>query len=141
MLQIRQLTILPPSAWGWAEGALLQRIIDQFYATLDGGKIGDSPAVGLFTTHFLQQIARNQLAVTYPMNSYNTRRGADYSIDQLSRFIDSGVREKMQRVVLDAPGDVPPPAPERPGVPKMDLFELLRGRFAPPPNARNGIQD
>ena len=43
--------------------------------------------------------ARNHLAVTYPLNVYATRRGADYSIDQLSRFIDRGVREKMQRVV------------------------------------------
>ncbi|HYC50080.1 MAG TPA: ATP-dependent helicase [Gemmatimonadaceae bacterium] len=76
--------------------------------------------------------ARNYLAVTYPMNSYSTRRSADYSIDQLSRFIDRGVREKMQRVVLDAPGDVPPPAPERSNVPKVDLYELLRGRFASP---------
>jgi DNA helicase-2/ATP-dependent DNA helicase PcrA len=77
--------------------------------------------------------ARNQLAVTFPMNSYATRRGADYSVDQLSRFIDRGVREKMQRVVLDAPGDAPPPAPDRPEAAKTDLFALLRGRFAPPP--------
>src|SRR6185436_14627888 len=32
--------------------------------------------------------ARNTLSVTYPMNSYSTRRSAEYSIDQLSRFID-----------------------------------------------------
>jgi DNA helicase-2/ATP-dependent DNA helicase PcrA len=76
--------------------------------------------------------ARNQLMVTFPMNSYSTRRGADYSVDQLSRFVDRGVREKMQRVVIEAPDDVPPPAPERPEPVGTDLFELLRSRFAPP---------
>ena len=76
---------------------------------------------------------RNQLMVTFPMNSYSSRRGSDYSVDQLSRFIDRGVREKMQRVVLDAPDDLPPPAPER-SVPAaaVDLYALLKGRFAPP---------
>jgi DNA helicase II / ATP-dependent DNA helicase PcrA len=78
--------------------------------------------------------ARNHLAVTYPLNVYATRRGADYSIDQLSRFIDRGVRDKMQRVVPKAePGAVPaepeqlPPQHE----PAIDLRALLRGRFAP----------
>lgn len=73
--------------------------------------------------------ARNHLAVSHPMNSYSTRRSAEYSIDQLSRFIDRGVRDKMQRVVLEAPGDAPPPAPERGAIEKVDLFALLRGRF------------
>jgi DNA helicase II / ATP-dependent DNA helicase PcrA len=74
--------------------------------------------------------ARNQLAVTYPMNSYSTRRSADYSIDQLSRFIDRGVRELMQRVVLDPPADTSaPPIPERTTQPPVDLLALLRGRF------------
>ena len=36
---------------------------------------------------------RNHLFVSYPLNVYDTRRGADYSMDQLSRFIDRGVRE------------------------------------------------
>jgi DNA helicase-2/ATP-dependent DNA helicase PcrA len=79
--------------------------------------------------------ARNHLAVTYPMNSYANRRGADYSIDQLSRFLDNGVRQGMQRVVIESPDDVPPPAPELPPPPKTDLFELLRNRFAPPPTS------
>jgi len=72
--------------------------------------------------------------VTYPLNVYATRRGADYSIDQLSRFIDRGVRDKMQRVVPKAePGSAPaepeqlPPQHE----PAIDLRALLRGRFAP----------
>ena len=75
--------------------------------------------------------ARNHLAVSYPMNTYSSRRSADYSIDQLSRFLDRGVREKMQRVVLEVPGDAPPPA-EPVEAPKVDLFALLRGRFAAP---------
>ncbi len=47
--------------------------------------------------------ARDHLFVTYPLNVYDTRRGSDYSIDQLSRFLDRGVRELMQRVVVDTP--------------------------------------
>jgi DNA helicase-2/ATP-dependent DNA helicase PcrA len=74
--------------------------------------------------------ARNHLALTYPMNTYSTRRSADYSIDQVSRFLDRGVRDKMQRVVLEAPGDAPPPG-EPVDAPKVDLMALLRGRFAP----------
>jgi DNA helicase-2/ATP-dependent DNA helicase PcrA len=72
--------------------------------------------------------ARNQLAVTYPVNVYSSRRGADYSMDQLSRFIDRGVRERMQRVAIEAPDDVPPRPAVEPGE-KVDLFALLRGRF------------
>jgi DNA helicase-2/ATP-dependent DNA helicase PcrA len=77
--------------------------------------------------------ARNHLAVTYPLNVYATRRGADYSIDQLSRFIDRGVREKMQRVVPRESGDsssagATPSTPAPPAAP-IDLRALLRGRF------------
>ena len=76
--------------------------------------------------------ARNHLAVTYPLNVYATRRGSDYSIDQLSRFIDRGVRDRMQRVVpqepVKAPVDAPPMLPPEPA---LDLRALLRGRFAP----------
>jgi DNA helicase-2/ATP-dependent DNA helicase PcrA len=73
--------------------------------------------------------ARNDLMVTYPLNAYSSRMGADYSIDQLSRFLDRGVRETMQRVVLaeDAPAE---PAPTEPGpTPMLDLRAVLRGRF------------
>jgi len=75
--------------------------------------------------------ARNHLAVTYPLNVYATRRGSDYSIDQLSRFIDRGVRDKMQRVVPQetpsaAPAATPPAAANGPAI---DLRALLRGRF------------
>jgi DNA helicase-2/ATP-dependent DNA helicase PcrA len=69
--------------------------------------------------------ARNHLAVVYPLNSYGSRRGADYSIDQLSRFLDRDVRAKMQRVSLAeaAPPESPPMAPA------LDLRALLKGRF------------
>ncbi|MEX2178936.1 MAG: ATP-dependent helicase [Gemmatimonadaceae bacterium] len=78
--------------------------------------------------------ARNILSVAYPMNVYNTRRGADYSMDQLSRFIDRGVREKMQRVVLSAPGEAVTPGPAPVGNPdKVDLLALLRGKFGSHP--------
>ena len=75
--------------------------------------------------------ARNHLAVAYPLNVYATRRGQDYSIDQLSRFIDRGVREKMQRVVpqeqVAVPAGVATPAAST--EPPLDLRALLRGRF------------
>jgi DNA helicase-2/ATP-dependent DNA helicase PcrA len=72
--------------------------------------------------------ARNHLVVTYPLNVYSTRRGADYSIDQLSRFLDRGVRAKMQRVVLTDDGAAPAPAPVS-EQPPLDLRALLRSRF------------
>lgn len=74
--------------------------------------------------------ARNHLAITYPLNSYGSRRGADYSIDQMSRFLDRGVREQMERVVPrwdDAPAsDAAPPAAS----PAVDLRALMRQRFS-----------
>ena len=74
--------------------------------------------------------ARNHLAVAYPLNVYSTRRGADYSIDQVSRFLDRGVREKMQRVVLEEPRDAPAAGASASSVsPSIDLRALLRGRF------------
>jgi DNA helicase-2/ATP-dependent DNA helicase PcrA len=78
--------------------------------------------------------ARNHLAVTYPLNVYATRRGAEYSIDQLSRFIDRGVRERMERVVPREPGGRDESAAETssvavPAAPALDLRALLRGRF------------
>jgi hypothetical protein len=59
-------------------------------------------------------------------------------MDQLSRFMDRGVREKMQRVVLSAPDDTSPPAPTPVGDPeKIDLLALLRGRFGGPGSAES----
>ena len=71
--------------------------------------------------------ARNHLAVSYPLNVYDTRRGADYSIDQVSRFLDRGVREGMQRIVVEAR---PESAPAEPGAaPVVDLRAITRARF------------
>jgi DNA helicase-2/ATP-dependent DNA helicase PcrA len=79
--------------------------------------------------------ARNHLAVTYPLNAYSTRRGADYTIDQLSRFIDAGVRDTMQRVVPKfgdaATASVEPITP-------IDLRELMRRRFGGTGDAGTG---
>ncbi|HYH43910.1 MAG TPA: ATP-dependent helicase, partial [Burkholderiales bacterium] len=77
--------------------------------------------------------ARNHLSVTYPLNAYSSRRGASYSLDQLSRFIDRGVRDNMQRVALSASTI----AKEEPAKgPLIDLRALLRGRFGGEPEAR-----
>ena len=73
--------------------------------------------------------ARNHLVVSYPLNVYSTRRGADYSMDQLSRFLDPGLRAKMQRVVLTDEGAATP-APALPASqPGIDLRALLKSRF------------
>jgi DNA helicase-2/ATP-dependent DNA helicase PcrA len=74
--------------------------------------------------------ARNHLAVTYPLNVYATRRGSDYSIDQLSRFIDRGVREKMHRVTTGEPAPTPEPVLAPVHEQAIDLRALLRGRFS-----------
>ena len=71
--------------------------------------------------------ARNYLSVTYPLNAYSSRRGADYSLDQLCRFIDRGVRDNMQRIALGS--DNAPAAEELPKQPLLDLRALLRSRF------------
>jgi len=71
--------------------------------------------------------ARDHLAVTYPLNAYSTRRGSDYTIDQLSRFIDPGVRETMQRVVPKFDDPARPPVEP---VAALDLRELMKRRFA-----------
>jgi DNA helicase-2/ATP-dependent DNA helicase PcrA len=71
--------------------------------------------------------ARNHLAVSYPLNVYDTRRGADYSIDQVSRFLDRGVRSGMQRVVVE---QLPSRADDEPSAaPVIDLRALARGKF------------
>ncbi len=72
--------------------------------------------------------AKDELAVIYPMQVYGSRRSADYSFDQLSRFLDRGVRATMQRVVVEEPGDVPPPAPPT-NAPAIDLRALMKARF------------
>ncbi len=73
--------------------------------------------------------AKDELAIVYPMQVYGTRRGADYSFDQLSRFLDRGVRNAMQRVVVEEAGDVPSPV-VTPAA-GVDLRALVRARFNP----------
>jgi DNA helicase-2/ATP-dependent DNA helicase PcrA len=74
--------------------------------------------------------ARDYLSVVYPLNNYTGRMSADYSMDQLSRFIDRNVRERMTRVVA---GQEPTPrdggAENVHSAPVMDVRALLRGRF------------
>jgi ATP-dependent exoDNAse (exonuclease V) beta subunit len=72
--------------------------------------------------------ARNHLSVTYPLNAYSSRRGADYSLDQLCRFIDREVRDNMERVAL-ASDNAPTRGGPPPKQPLLDLRALLRGRF------------
>jgi len=73
--------------------------------------------------------ARNHLAVSYPLNVYSTRRGADYSMDQLSRFLDSGVRSRMQRFVLTEDATPAPEPVARRAEPALDLRALMQSRF------------
>ncbi len=72
--------------------------------------------------------ARNYLNVTYPLNAYSTRRGSNYSLDQLSRFIDRGVRDSMERVAVGAPPQAQ--KVETAMSPQLDLRALLRGKFS-----------
>ncbi|MBM4192972.1 MAG: ATP-dependent helicase [Gemmatimonadetes bacterium] len=72
--------------------------------------------------------ARNHLAVSYPLNVYDTRRGADYSLDQLSRFLDRGVRAGMQRVVVEAAPVTDAPAAADAAI--VDLRALVKARFS-----------
>ena len=74
--------------------------------------------------------AKDELAVVYPMQVYGTRRGADYSIDQLSRFFDRGVRATMQRIVVEEPNEAPIQPAEPSSEPAIDLRAIMRGRFA-----------
>jgi hypothetical protein len=74
--------------------------------------------------------ARNHLAVVYPLNMYSSRRGMDYSIDQLSRFFDIEVRERMERVVVAGDELGSQPAPMETAGPPVDLRALLRSRFS-----------
>ncbi|HEY7879119.1 MAG TPA: 3'-5' exonuclease, partial [Gemmatimonadaceae bacterium] len=75
--------------------------------------------------------ARHHLAVVHPLNSYGSRWGSEYSIDQLSRFIDPGVRDCMQRVAVTPAAPALAPMPNGPpdGSPPLDLRAIVRGRF------------
>ena len=73
--------------------------------------------------------ARNHLSVVHPLSSYGSRRGADYSLTQLSRFIDLEVRRTMQHVALGADDRPAQTEESRGSAPIIDLRALLRGRF------------
>lgn len=73
--------------------------------------------------------ARNHLAVVYPLNAYATRRSADYSIDQLSRFIDRGVQAQMTRVVPTLEPEAESNEPIAPTPSGVDLRAVMRRRF------------
>jgi len=75
--------------------------------------------------------ARNHLAVSYPLNVYDTRRGADYSLDQVSRFLDRGVRRCFQSVTLEAATESATSEAST-TAPEVDVRQLLKNRFAPP---------
>jgi DNA helicase-2/ATP-dependent DNA helicase PcrA len=71
--------------------------------------------------------ARHHLAVTFPFNVYESRRGANYSLSQLSRFLDRGVVRAFQQVVLQ-PVETLPAADAAPNAPPLiDLRALARG--------------
>jgi len=73
--------------------------------------------------------ARNHLAVVHPLSSYGSRRGADYSLTQLSRFVDQKVRATMDWVALGADDTPASPDVALATNPTVDLRALLRGRF------------
>jgi len=73
--------------------------------------------------------ARNHLSLVHPLSSYGSRRGADYSLTQLSRFVDQGVRATMQHIALGADDRPAEPDVARAPGPIVDLRALLRGRF------------
>ena len=73
--------------------------------------------------------ARNHLSVVHPLSSYGSRRGADYSLTQLSRFVDQPVRATMHHVALGQDDKPAEPEISRPAGPSVDLRALLRGQF------------
>jgi DNA helicase-2/ATP-dependent DNA helicase PcrA len=73
--------------------------------------------------------ARNHLSIVHPLSSYGSRRGADYSLTQLSRFIDPEVRGTMAHVALGSDDRPAEPEVAAPRAPPVDLRALLRGRF------------
>ena len=73
--------------------------------------------------------ARNHLSVVHPLSSYGSRRVADYSLTQLSRFVDQQVRATMHHVALGQDDKPAEPEISRPAGPSLDLRALLRGRF------------
>jgi DNA helicase-2/ATP-dependent DNA helicase PcrA len=73
--------------------------------------------------------ARHQLAVLYPVQTYGTRFGADYSTGQLSRFVDPGVREGMQLTAARPEAAAGTGDESLAPAPALDLRAVLRTRF------------
>ena len=71
--------------------------------------------------------ARTHLFVSYPLAVYDSRRSADYTLDQVSRFVDRGVRETMQRFVVDQGRS--PDQREAVVTPVVDVRAAMRARF------------
>jgi ATP-dependent exoDNAse (exonuclease V) beta subunit len=72
--------------------------------------------------------ARDHLFVTYPLAVYDSRRGSEYTLDQVSRFLDRGVRHTMQRVVVNTNAEVAE-TPRGPQAVSLDLRAAMRARF------------
>jgi ATP-dependent exoDNAse (exonuclease V) beta subunit len=75
--------------------------------------------------------ARKALHVVFPVNVYSSRWGQDYSMAQLSRFIDGDVRTRMQRRSAGPAAHVEAQRPGETGSGRqvIDLRGMLRGRF------------
>jgi DNA helicase-2/ATP-dependent DNA helicase PcrA len=75
--------------------------------------------------------ARHQLHVCCPLQSYATRTGPEYAIDQISRFLDRGVLSTMQKVVRapEVPTGDDGRAVAVPATATIDLRAALRARF------------
>jgi DNA helicase-2/ATP-dependent DNA helicase PcrA len=74
--------------------------------------------------------ARKALHVVFPVNVYSSWWGQDYSMAQLSRFIDGDVRTRMQRrSASPAPADTRRAGETDSGRQIVDLRGMLRGRF------------
>jgi DNA helicase-2/ATP-dependent DNA helicase PcrA len=75
--------------------------------------------------------ARKALHVVFPVNVYSSRWGQDYSMAQLSRFIDGDVRTRMQRRSAGpaAHAEAQRPGETGSGRQVIDLRGMLRGRF------------
>jgi hypothetical protein len=54
-------------------------------------------------------------------------------MDQLSRFLDRGVRDRMERVVVGSPDQQPVLYPPAPPIVPIDLRAMMRERFGAAP--------
>jgi DNA helicase-2/ATP-dependent DNA helicase PcrA len=74
--------------------------------------------------------ARNHLAVSYPVAVYDTRRSATYGLDQVSRFLDRGVRRAFQAITLETTREAESASGAVSAT--VDIRAVLRNRFAGP---------